>query len=137
MSNVVKVTKRDYFLKLAQLDAVANDDELTAFIAHEIELLDVRAQKAKSYAKKNKADSDELTNSIVGVLTDEAQTIPEILTALAALDEKTDATAQKVTYRLTKLVEANIVTKSERSIKEDGKPARKVCAYTIAAATND
>lgn len=133
MSNITKVTKRDYFLKLAQVDGVANNDELTAFIAHEIELLDIRAQKAKSYAKKNKADSDELTNSIVDVLTAEAQTIPEILTALTALDEKTDATAQKATYRLTKLVEAGTVTKSERSIKEDGKPARKVCAYAIVA----
>ena len=52
---------------------------------------------------------------------------------MAIVNEKyegIEATPQKLTYRLNKLVEDGVATKETVSIKVEGKPARRVNAYS-------
>jgi hypothetical protein len=61
-------------------------------------------------------------------LTDEFQTIADIAAAVAEVNA--DATVSKVTYRLTKLVEAGDAEKTDVSIPGgEGVKARKVKAF--------
>ena len=136
-----KITKRENFesLRTIVLDAVAagtietNESEnLLSFIEKELENLDKRAANAKKYASKKKAEADslmELVNSILNE-NESAMTIPEIVAKVNELDPEAQATPQKLTYRLNKLVEDGLATKEQISIKTEGKPARKVNSYT-------
>lgn len=131
-----KITKRENYetLKTLVLDACGKDflegdeaNQLVEFIDHEIAALDKRAASAKKYAAKRKATDDTLTDAVVEVLQNGAMTIPEIV---AAVDVE-GATPAKVTYRLTKLVEAGAVTKESVSVKEEGKASRKINSYCL------
>lgn len=135
-----KITKRENFetlltllpemLNAGMIDET-EDAQLAEFLNKELENLDKRAANAKKYASKKKAEHDELydcTNTVLNE-ADTAMTIPEIV---AAVNERwdMDATPQKMTYRLNKLVEDGLATKEQVSIKVEGKPTRKVNAYT-------
>jgi hypothetical protein len=64
-------------------------------------------------------------------LTGEFQTIADIAAAVA--DVNPDATVSKVTFRLTKLVEAGVAEKTQVTIeKTETTKARKVQAYRLA-----
>jgi len=103
-------------------------DALRGFAAHEIELLDKKAAKAKDSAAKKRAAGDELTEAVAAVLTDEFQTIAEVTDQI----EGEDVTSAKVQYRLNALVKAEKAEKTELSIPgADGKKARKVVAYRL------
>ena len=69
-----------------------------------------KAEKAKAYVAKKKAESDELKEAVASVLTDEFQTREDIL---AALDADEDVTIAKVGARLTALVKAGRAVKEE------------------------
>lgn len=69
-----------------------------------------KAEKAKAYVAKKKAESDELKEAVASVLTDELQTREDIL---AALDADEDVTIAKVGARLTALVKAGRAVKEE------------------------
>lgn len=144
MTKTTKITKRDnYNTLLALLPEMLNagmidsaeDAQLAEFLNKELENLDKRATNAKKYAAKNKASADALTEAALDVLTeaDAYLTIPQIVAAINANGENVDATPQKLTYRLSKLVEAGNVEKETKSIKEEGKTARKVNVYRIKA----
>ena len=130
-----KITKRD---KLNALIALLNGEaveiatsDLVDFCTNEIALLDKKAAKAKETAAKKKAESDELTDTIAALLTDEAQTIADIT---AQIDDE-DVTVHKVSYRLTQLAKAEKAERTEISIPgKDGQKARKVVAYALATA---
>ena len=131
-----KITKREnYETLLALLPEMLNagmidsaeDAQLAEFLNKELENLDKRAANAKKYAAKNKASADALTE------TDAYMTIPQIVAAVNASGENADATPQKLTYRLSKLVETGSIEKETKSIKEEGKTARKVNVYRIKA----
>ena len=103
-------------------------DALRAFAAHEIELLDKKAAKAKDTAAAKKAAGDELTEAVAAVLTGEFQTIAEVT---AQIDGE-DVTNAKVQYRLNALVKAGKAEKGEVTIEgTEGKKARKVVAYKV------
>ena len=136
-----KITKRENFetLRTIVLDAVAAgiveesvSSQLNEFIEKELVALDKRASDAKKYANKKKAQADELTELVNQILNESegAMTIPEIVAKANELDADIQATPQKLTYRLNKLVEDGLATKEQVSIKTEGKPARKVNAYT-------
>ena len=142
MTKTTKITKRDNYNTLREcvLDHMdwfeeGEADQLVAFIDKELENLDKRAANAKKYAAKNKASADALTEAALDVLTeaDAYMTIPQIVAAINANGENADATPQKLTYRLSKLVEAGNIEKETKSIKEEGKTARKVNVYRIKA----
>ena len=128
-----KLTKKDKLTALIAIltgaDTDVATDELVAYCENEIALLDKKAAKAKETAAKKKAESDELTETVAGLLTDELQTIADIT---SQIDDE-DVTTHKVTYRLTQLVKSGVAVKDEVTVPgKDGQKARKIAAYKLA-----
>ena len=127
-----KITKREMFEAIKETfetgsckyDAAV----VTAFCDKEIAALDSKAAKAKERAAAKKAEADVLMGQVEDALTGEFQTIADIAAAVAEVNA--DATVSKVTYRLTKLVEAGDAEKTDVSVHGvDGAKARKVKAF--------
>lgn len=107
-----KFTKVDYFTLLKDVVDGATLDAETAmnvkdFLDKEIEQLEKRKVAAKDRAEKKKAESDALTDEIYALLTDEPQTVEDLL---AAFEDET-VTRNKITSRLGKLVKAGLADK--------------------------
>lgn len=138
-----KFTKKDNFAALRECVLEHTDwfdegeaDRLVEFIDHEVELLTKRAAGAKKYAEKHaKKAEDAMAVNLMEVLVanDTLMTIPQIV---AAMNPELQATPQKLTYRLTALVKAHEVVKELVSVKEEGKPTRRVNAYRLANDTD-
>lgn len=128
-----KISKRDYLTAIIGAmhtgEIKYDPNDVIAFCEHEIELLDKKTAKAKERAAAKRAEGDELTEQIYDVLSgDEFMTIPEIVKALG--DE--DVSAQKASYRLRSLVEANRAEKTEITVASpDGGKASKRVAYRL------
>ena len=127
-----KITKREMFEAIKEtfetgsckFDASA----VIAFCDKEVASLDAKAAKAKERAAAKKAEADVLMGQVKDALTDEFATIADIAATVSA--ENPDATVSKVTYRLTKLVEAGEAEKTQITIPaSEGVKARKVNAY--------
>lgn len=133
MTNEIKVSKRDYLTAIIGAmhtgEIKYDPNDVIAFCEHEIELLDKKTAKAKERAAAKRAEGDELTEQIYNVLyDDEFMTIPEIVKALG--DES--VSAQKASYRLRSLVEANRAEKTEITVaSSDGGKASKRVAYRL------
>ena len=130
-----KITKREMFEAIKETfetgsckyDAAV----VTAFCDKEIAALDSKAAKAKERAAAKKAEADVLMGQVEDALTDEFQVIADIATAVAGVNA--DATVSKVTFRLTKLVEAGVAEKTQVTIPAtETTKARKVQAYRLA-----
>ena len=127
-----KITKREMFEAIKETFETGSCkfDAATvmAFCDKEIASLDAKAAKAKERAAAKKAEADELMVQVREALTDEFQTIADIAAAVAEVNA--DATVSKVTYRLTKLVEAGDAEKTDVAIPaSEGSKARKVKAF--------
>lgn len=127
-----KITKREMFEAIKETFETGSckfDAEVVmAFCDKEIASLDAKAVKAKERAAAKRAEADELMTQVREALTEEFQTIADIATAVAEVNA--DATVSKVTYRLTRLVEAGEVEKTDVTIAgTDGGKARKVKAF--------
>ena len=127
-----KITKREMFEAIKEIfeTGTCKFDAATvmAFCDKEIASLDTKAAKAKERAAAKKAEADVLMDQVRDVLTGEFQTIADIAAAVAEVN--VDATVSKVTYRLTKLVEAGDAEKTDVSVPGvDGAKARKVKAF--------
>ena len=127
-----KITKREMFeaIKETFKTGTCKFDAATvmAFCDKEIASLDSKAAKAKERAAAKKAEADVLMDQVRDALTGEFQTIADIAAAIAEVNA--DATVSKVTYRLTKLVEAGDAEKTDVSVPGvDGGKARKVKAF--------
>ena len=102
-----KVTKKEMYAFIA--DALSDNEAVVEFCEHEIDALNKKAEKAKERAAKKKAEGDELKDVIAAVLTDELQTIADVVAQI----EGEDITVGKVSYRLNALV------KEGKAVKED------------------
>jgi hypothetical protein len=127
-----KITKREMFEAIKETFETGSCkfDAATvmAFCDKEIASLDAKAAKAKERAAAKKAEADVLMDQVRDTLTDEFQTIADIAAAVAEVNA--DATVSKVTYRLTKLVEAGDAEKTDVTVPGvDGGKARKVKAF--------
>jgi hypothetical protein len=127
-----KITKREMFEAIKETFATGEckfeADVVMAFCDKEIAALDSKAAKAKERAAAKKAEADVLMNQVADALTGEFATIADIAAAVAEVNA--DATVSKVTYRLTKLVEAGVAEKTDVTIPGgDGVKARKVKAF--------
>lgn len=127
-----KITKREMFEAIKETFETGSCkfDAATvmAFCDKEIASLDAKAAKAKERAAAKKAEADVLMGQVEDALTGEFQTIADIAAAVGAVNA--DATVSKVTYRLTKLVEAGVAEKTDVSVPGvDGGKARKVKAF--------
>ena len=132
-----KITKREMFEAIKETFETGSCkfDAATvmAFCDKEIASLDAKAAKAKERAAAKKAEADVLMDQVRDTLTDEFQTIADIAAAVAEVNA--DATVSKVTYRLTKLVEAGDAEKTDVTVPGvDGAKARKVKAFRIVEA---
>ena len=126
-----KKTKKEMWNSLLEIEDVAKDENLVAFIKKEIESIDKKAEKAKERAAKKAEESDSLKEEIYAVL--EASEEPEFtpIADIVAAIGREDVTPAKVTARLTKLVEAGRVLKQEISIEKDGGAKRRVQGYKV------
>ena len=127
-----KITKREMFEAIKETfeTGACKYDVATvmAFCDKEIASLDAKAAKAKERAAAKKAEADVLMGQVEDALTGEFQTIADIAATVSAVNA--DATVSKVTYRLTKLVEAGVAEKTDVSVPGvDGGKARKVKAF--------
>ena len=123
---MTKTTKREKFLTIVEILTNAGETDLADCIAHEIELLDNKAAKAKAKAAEKKAENDELTDAVAAVLTDELTTIADIT---AKVDGGEDVTVHKVTNRLSRLVAAGVAEKEQIAVPTTDGKTRKVMAY--------
>ena len=120
-----KMTKKEMFgllLELLETAEVAEREELKNFVAHEIEMIENKAEKAKTYKRKKAADVlKEQIYTKLDVL--EFRTIHDIVSAF----NDADITAAKVSARLTSLVKEGLAIKEEIKIEN-----RKLMGYKLA-----
>ena len=120
-----KMTKKEMFgllLGLLETAEVAERDELKNFVAHEIEMIENKAEKAKTYKRKKTADVlKEQIYTKLDVL--EFRTIHDIVSDF----NDADITAAKVSARLTSLVKEGLAVKEEIKIEN-----RKLMGYKLA-----
>ena len=130
-----KITKKMYFeaIKSAMTTGeTAIDPALIAeFCTKEIAALEAKAAKAKTRAAAKK-EADPLMDVVKAALpTDEFLSIADIAEVVAETDP--DATVSKVTYRLTKLVEAGVAEKTQISVPTADGKSRKCQGYRLIA----
>lgn len=111
MANVVKVTKKDNFQAIETILREMGNETLADVMAHEIELL--AKKKSSPRVNKNAGENEILKGVIEEVLAtfDTAVTVSDLQKA----DERLSATLysnQRITSILTKMVDANIVSKA-------------------------
>ena len=120
-----KMTKKEMFgllLGLLETAEVAERDELKNFVAHEIEMIENKAEKAKTYKRKKTADVlKEQIYTKLDIL--EFRTIHDIVSDF----DNADITAAKVSARLTSLVKEGVAIKEEIKIEN-----RKLMGYKLA-----
>lgn len=131
MEKVTKKSMYEAIVKAFETGSCPFDKaDVIAFCQKEIGMLDKKAIKAKERAATKAAEGDALTDIVAGVLTSEYQTIADITVAVAEIDP--EATASKVTYRLTQLVKSENAEKTELTIPGgEGTKSRKVQGYRI------
>lgn len=126
-----KITKSEKLTMIEEiLTGIETEDAkmLVEFVQAEKAALARKAAKAKEKAAEKKTEIDELGEVVLGVLTAEPKTRDEIF----ELVEFEDASLAKVGARLTKLVEAGKVVKSEvKGVTASGKKTTRM-AYALA-----
>ena len=120
-----KMTKKEMFgllLGLLETAEVAERDELKNFVAHEIEMIENKAEKAKTYKRKKTADvlKEQIYTKLDAL---EFRTIHDIVSDF----NDADITAAKVSARLTSLVKEGLAIKEEIKIEY-----RKLMGYKLA-----
>ena len=135
---MTKITKREMFeaiiVAMETGECAVATDLVADFCRKEIDALDKKAAKAKERSAAKKAEADALMKMVEAALVEnEFQTIADIAAKVVEVDA--DATVSKVTYRLTKLVEAGVAEKTQVTIPGgEGVKARKVQAYRAVVA---
>ena len=95
---------------------------------NEIDMMERRYVKSRERAAQKRA-SDELTDRIEQLLTDEFQTVADFV---AQLNDE-NMSQQKVVYRLSALAKAGVAEKGEVKVPgTEGSKARNVVAYKLA-----
>ena len=107
-----KMTKKDYFNLIAEIVAnadVENQDDIQAFISHEIELLKKKSSKSKP--SKTQKENEGIMQEIVSVLA--TLDTPVTVTELMKADETMAVYSnQKLSALLKKLVDNGTVKKT-------------------------
>lgn len=109
-------------------------EDIFDFVNKTVEQLENRNVKARE--RKSKAD-DTIKTLVASALTDENQTLAQLVAAIPAEVEDgkgkvVEVTSAKIVARLTALVKSGVAVKEE--VKVDG---RKVMAYRLAATNAD
>lgn len=134
---MTKITKKEMYAAIKETfetgECKFDADVVIAFCEKEMVALDTKAAKAKERAAAKKAEADVLYDQVKDALsTEEFQTIADIAAVVAEVNA--DATVSKITYRLTKLVEAGVAEKTDITIPaSEGTKARKVKGFRAIA----
>ena len=115
--NTVKVTKRMRFEQIKSL--VSDNEELVAFIDHEIELLDKKNSRTGK-PTKTQVENETIKNTIFNIL--QTTNKPMTVTQLLATEELNGLSNQKVSALLTQLRDVNKVVRTVE---------KKVAYYSI------
>ena len=114
MTTNKKMTKRDYFNVLLNIEAVKGNDELVNFIKHEVELLEKKNaadKKPTAQQKENDGIKDAVLN---GMADNRMYTITELI---KEIPECADLTNQRVSALVRQLVAENKVERFEEKRK--------------------
>jgi hypothetical protein len=103
------MTKRENFAELRKLAVASKNEELVAFIDHEVELLNKKNSYKSTKPTKTQRENEDLKVVLVGAMTAEPMTISDIQDADATLGELSN---QKISALLTQLIEDGKVVKS-------------------------
>lgn len=119
------VTKREILEGLITLaetgECTLAPEDIKTFAEKEIASMDKRAAADKKRREAKAAESDEITEAVYEVLTDEPMSAEEILNKLGL-----DMPKSKLIPKLTKLVKAERAVKSKKRCKNDeGKSSEK------------
>ena len=122
-----KMTKKMWFEEIRNIveaTDVENKAEMLKFIDTQLAQLASKAEKAAERAAKKKAEGDALRETVEAILTDDFQTIDEIMTQI----DGDNITKSMITARLSQLVKLGKATKDTLKT-EDGKRATayKIC----------
>ena len=122
-----KMTKKMWFEEIrntVEATDVENKAGMLEFIDTQLAQLASKAEKAAERAAKKKAEGDALRETVEAVLTDDFQTIDEIMTQI----DGDNITKSMITARLSQLVKLGKATKDTLKT-EDGKRATayKIC----------
>ena len=101
------MTKKEMFAEIRNI--VADNEEMVAFIDHEIELLERKSNSPKK-PTKTQIENDGFKTEIVAYLTevDTPKTIKELQAEIPSISGLTN---QRITHMLTDLVKAETLTK--------------------------
>ena len=101
------MTKKEMFTEIRKV--VVDNEEMVAFIDHEIELLSRKASSSRK-PTKTQIENDAYKATIIEYLTtaDKPMTIKEMQSEIADIAELTN---QRITHMLTDLVKAETLTK--------------------------
>lgn len=106
-----------------------NVDMLIEFVQAEQAALANKAAKAKAKAAEKKTEIDDLGNAVLGVLNGTPKTRDEVFALVE--DFSNDVSIAKVGARLTKLVDAGLIVKSEvKAVTASGKKTTRM-AYSV------
>lgn len=120
-----KITERALYMSI--LNDEVDMETLKAFAEKKIAQLDKRNASAKARVERKRAEGNEITEGIFGVLTSEAMTREQVTEAYGS-----GLSVAKVGARLNQLVEAGRVQKVTVKVAgKDGKATNKV-AYFVA-----
>lgn len=112
-----KVTKKERFAQLLELEAVKANADLVAFIEHEIELLENK-NKSKTGEKKPTATQIENENLKKAIFANMAEnTLYTISELIKKVPECKELSNQKMSALLRQMVEENKVVKVEEKRK--------------------
>lgn len=129
-----KITKAQKYAMIEDiLNALdgENVDMLIEFVQAEQAALANKAAKAKAKAAEKKTEIDDLGNTVLAAVTGEPKTRDEIF----ELVDFADATIAKVGARLTKLVDAGLVQKTEvKATTASGKKTTRMAYFVEALA---
>ena len=103
-----------------------SEEDLDAFVNHEVKILNDKAAAAKERAAKKREEGDELRDRIYNTLTEEFMPIDAIVDAI----NDPNVTRNMVVSRLGQLAELGQVTKDTVTVAVNGAAKnRKVAAY--------
>ena len=101
-----KMTKKDYFKELLNIEVIASNESLVDFINHELELLDRKS--SKSTLSKTQVENNSIKDIIVSVLQESAK--PMTITDIQASNEDLkELSNQKISALLKQLVDTDLV----------------------------
>ena len=127
-----KITKAQKYAMIEDiLNTVDGDniDMLIEFVQAEQAALANKAAKAKAKAAEKKTEIDDLGNAVLGVLNGTPKTRDEVFALVE--DFSNDVSVAKVGARLTKLVDAGLIVKSEiKAVTASGKKTTRM-AYSV------